>query len=45
MQAAYLQEGGQVQTDVSSAEFAAILQKDIERWTRVVKESGASVNN
>jgi len=45
MQAAYLQEGGQVQTDASSAEFAAILQKDIERWTRVVKESGASVNN
>jgi tripartite-type tricarboxylate transporter receptor subunit TctC len=45
MQAAYLQEGGQVQTDASSAEFAKILQKDIERWTRVVKESGASVNN
>jgi tripartite-type tricarboxylate transporter receptor subunit TctC len=45
MQAAYLKEGGQVQTDVSSAAFAAILQKDIERWTRVVKESGASVNN
>lgn len=45
MQAAYLQEGGQVQTDASSAAFAAILQKDIERWTRVVKESGASVDN
>ena len=45
MQAAYLKEGGQVQTDANSAAFAAILQKDIERWTRVVKESGASVNN
>ena len=45
MQTAYLQEGGQVQTDASSAEFAVILQKDIERWNRVVKESGASVNN
>jgi tripartite-type tricarboxylate transporter receptor subunit TctC len=45
MQAAYLQEGGQVQTDASSEEFAVILQKDIERWNRVVKESGASVNN
>lgn len=45
MQAAYLQEGGQVQTDVSSAAFAAILQKDIERWNRVVKESGASATN
>jgi tripartite-type tricarboxylate transporter receptor subunit TctC len=45
MQSAYLQEGGQVQTDASSAEFAVVLQKDIDRWNRVVKESGASVNN
>jgi len=45
MQSAYLQEGGQVQTDASSAEFAVVLQKDIDRWNRIVKESGASVNN
>lgn len=44
LRAGYEQDGGKVQTDATPAAFAAVLKQDVERWGKVVRESGASVN-
>ena len=44
LQAGYEQDGGKVQTDATPAAFADVLKQDVERWGKVVRESGASVN-
>ncbi|HYG45619.1 MAG TPA: tripartite tricarboxylate transporter substrate binding protein [Bordetella sp.] len=44
LQAGYEQDGGKVQTDATPAAFATVLKQDVERWGKVVRESGASVN-
>lgn len=44
LQAGYEQDGGEVQKDDTPADFAAVLKSDVERWGKVVRESGATVN-
>jgi tripartite-type tricarboxylate transporter receptor subunit TctC len=44
LQAGYAQDGGQVQTDATPADFAAVLKSDVARWGKVIRDSGASAN-
>jgi len=44
LQAGYERDGGEVQMDETPAAFAAVLKQDIERWGKVVRESGATAN-
>jgi tripartite-type tricarboxylate transporter receptor subunit TctC len=44
LQAGYEQDGGEVTSDATPAAFAAVLKSDVERWGKVVRESGASAN-
>jgi len=39
----YEQDGGEVQKDDTPAAFAAVLKSDVERWGKVVRESGATI--
>jgi tripartite-type tricarboxylate transporter receptor subunit TctC len=44
LKAGYEQDGGEVEKDDTPAAFAAVLKRDVQRWGKVVEESGATVN-
>jgi tripartite-type tricarboxylate transporter receptor subunit TctC len=44
LQAGYAQDGGEVTVDATPAAFAEVLKADVERWGKVVRESGATAN-
>jgi tripartite-type tricarboxylate transporter receptor subunit TctC len=41
---AYEQEGSTVEVDKSPAEFGRVLKADVEKWTRVIKATGATAD-
>jgi tripartite-type tricarboxylate transporter receptor subunit TctC len=44
LKAGYEQDGGEVTMDQTPADFARVLKSDVDRWGKVVKESGASID-